>query len=256
MRIATLSPAVILLAISPGAAAATSADRAFAILQKRCFACHADQASMSGLRLNSREGLLKGGTRGPAVIPGDPAKSTLWSAVTQSAKLAMPPDGKLPDADLATLRDWIAEGAPWPEAATTAAGAATPKWWAFQKVPPVETPKSTNPIDAFIQAKLAQSHLKPAPPADRLALLKRATFDLHGLPPTPEMVREFLDDQRPDAWPRLIDRLLDSRDTAKSGAATGSIWSRYGDTSGFEQDPYNLGRLAVSRLGDQLSQRR
>jgi mono/diheme cytochrome c family protein len=221
--------------------ASDAAVRAAAILQARCFGCHGEQTSMSGLRLTSRQAALTGGSRGPAITPGNAETSLLWRAVTQSATPSMPPGGKLTDAELASLRTWINEGAAWPETSVT--GAAASRWWAFQKPARVAAPVglSIHPIDAFIAAKLTASGLSPAPQADRLTLIKRATYDLHGLPPTPEMVREFLSDQRPDAWERLIDRLLES---PHYGEKWGRHWLdlvRYGDTSGFEQDPYSLG---------------
>ena len=221
-------------------AASDTTVRSAAILQIRCFGCHSDQTGMSGFRLTSRDAAIKGGSRGPAITPGNADTSLLYQAVVQTGKLAMPPGGKLADADLAILRAWINEGAAWPEASL--ATTATPRWWAFQKPARISPPSNAaNPIDAFISAKLDANHLTPAAPADRLTLIKRATYDLHGLPPTPEMVREFLADRRSDAWERLIDQLLDS---PRYGEKWGRHWLdlvRYGDTSGFEQDPYSLG---------------
>jgi mono/diheme cytochrome c family protein len=228
------------VSIIPGFAASDAAVRATAILQARCFACHGEQTGMSGLHLHSREAALKGGSRGPAITPGNPETSLLWRAVTHAAKPSMPPGGKLPDEELATLRTWISEGAPWPATVVTSSAAA--RWWAFQKPARVAAPGGwANPIDGFIAAKLKENGLVAAPGADRLTLIKRASYDLHGLPPTPQMVREFLSDQRPDAWERLIDRLLES---PHYGEKWGRHWLdlvRYGDTSGFEQDPYSLG---------------
>ena len=195
---------------------------------------------MSGLRLDTRAAALKGGTRGPAVSPGKLQESRLWLAVTQGSP-AMPPAGKLPESEIAVLRDWIGGGALWPESA--APGGAAPSWWAFQKVRAQAVPKIagvTNPVDAFIRAKLGEQGLKPAAEADRRTLVRRAAFDLHGLPPTPEMTREFLADRGPEAWERLIDRLLES---PRYGEKWGRHWldlARYGDTAGFEQDPYLL----------------
>jgi len=222
------------LAASPGLG-----DKAATILEQRCFACHSDKTAMSDLKLTSREQILRGGNRGPAVRPGQPDESLLFQAVTRSGKLTMPPGPKLPDDEIETLRAWIAGGIEWPKV-VVARGA---DWWAFHKpsrppVPEIEGAKSA--IDAFILARLKTSGLEPAAEADRLTLLRRACFDLHGLPPTPEQTQEFLADNAPGAWERLIDRLLAS---PRYGEKWGRHWLdlvRYGDTAGFEQDPYIL----------------
>ncbi len=195
---------------------------------------------MSGLRLNSREALLKGGKRGPAVQPGDAAKSRLFQAITNAVQPAMPPGKTLAAEEIAALKEWIDGGAKWPEQLTAA-----PKtqWWAFQKpkhptVPAIQG--ASNPIDAFILAKLPSKSLTPAPEADRFTLIRRAYYDLHGLPPTAEQVRTFVNDPAPDAYGKMIDSLLAS---PRYGEKWGRHWLdlvRYGDTSGFEQDPYNL----------------
>ncbi len=215
-------------------------DQAVAILQTRCGQCHSDKAAMSGFRISTREDLLKGGTRGVAVQPGQAVASLLYKAVAHEGTLAMPPGPKLPDADIAVLRDWINQGAQWPEHVAVAKQI---QWWAFQKPTRPAVPKvegSSSEIDAFILAKLQAEKVDPSPKAAKLALLRRATFDLLGLPPTKEQIQSFLSDERPDAWPRLIDSLLAS---PHYGEKWGRFWLdlvRYGDTSGFEQDPYNL----------------
>jgi hypothetical protein len=195
---------------------------------------------MSGLRLTAREALLKGGTRGPALKPGSPADSLLLQAVLRNGKLAMPPGPKLPDEEIATLRAWIEKGAEWSDRVTQTE---RPKWWAFQ---PPQRPRvpggaaTGNPIDAFISQKLQVAKIQPAPVADRLALLRRATFDLLGLPATAEQVRAWEADKSPQAWEHAIDALLAS---PRYGEKWGRHWLdlvRYGDTAGFEQDPYTL----------------
>ncbi len=220
--------------------AETAPDRAMAVLEKRCLQCHGEQMAMGGLKLVSRDQLLKGGAHGAAATPGKAAESLLIKAVNREGKLAMPPGPKLPDAEIATLREWIDGGAEWPK--TLAARKTATDWWAFKKPnrPAVPNIAAKNPIDAFILEKIKKAGLETAAPASKLALLKRATYDLHGLPPTAEQLKTFLADNSPQAWERMIDTLLDS---PRYGEKWGRHWLdlvRYGDTSGFEQDPYAL----------------
>ncbi len=226
------------------AAQAASTDplaaRASAILQQRCIACHGEKAAMSDLRLSGREDALRGGNRGPAILPGHANDSLLFQAVSHIGKVAMPPGTKLPDEEIETLRAWIDKGAEWPSQSIQTKAA---DWWAFhspQRPPVPEVANAKNPIDAFLFEKLKAASIAPSPEADRLTLLRRACYDLHGLPPTAEQAREFLADKSPNAWERLIDSLLAS---PRYGEKWGRHWLdlvRYGDTSGFEQDPYNL----------------
>ncbi len=152
----------------------------------------------------------------------------------------MPPTGPLTPVEVTLLREWIAAGAPWPDAAV-----ASRKWWSFEKVRPVAVPPTKDPwvrtpIDAFILQQLRAKGLAPAPEADRRTLIRRAMLDLHGLPPTAVEVEAFVRDPAPDAYDKLIDRLLAS---TRYGEKWGKHWLdlvRYGDTAGFEQDPYNL----------------
>ena len=226
------------------ARAATSpeplAPKAAAILQQRCLACHSEKTAMSDLRLTGREDALRGGKRGPAIKPGQAGDSLLFQAVSHTGKLAMPPGVKLPDDEIETLRAWIDKGADWPKQSIQLKDA---DWWGFHKPVRPSVPRIAGvktPIDAFILARLEAAAIPPVPEADRLTLLRRACFDLHGLPPTPEQVREFLNDNSPQAWEHLIDTLLAS---PRYGEKWGRHWLdlvRYGDTSGFEQDPYNL----------------
>ena len=229
----------ILVVASVGAFAAPP-EQALAILQQRCLGCHGESMDMSGLRLNSREAAIKGGKNGPAVLPGDAAKSRLYQAVTHAIQPAMPPGKPLSAEEIAVLKVWIDTGAAW--SGTMSAGPKS-QWWAFQKPKHPILPQisgATNPIDAFVLAKLQAKSLKPAAEADRLALVRRAYYDLHGLPPTAEQASAFLNDSAPDAYEKLLDRLLAS---PRYGEKWGRHWLdlvRYGDTSGFEQDPYNL----------------
>ncbi len=195
---------------------------------------------MSDLRLTGREQILRGGKRGPAIKPGQANESLLFQAVTHAGKLTMPPGQKLANDEIETLRSWIDGGAAWPTHQIALKGA---DWWAFHKPVRPAVPKgagANTSIDAFLLEKLNAANLAAAPEADRLTLLRRACFDLHGLPPTPEQTREFLDDKSPQAWEHLIDRLLAS---PRYGEKWGRHWLdlvRYGDTAGFEEDPYTL----------------
>ncbi len=216
------------------------AQSAPSLLQSKCLTCHGDLRT-SGLDLRERPAILKGGKRGPAVVPGNAEASLLYKAVKREGELQMPP-GKtaLTPSEVAVLRDWINAGARW-EAASTATAAS---WWSFRK-PVRPSPPAVqnagwvrNPIDAFILAKIEQNGLRPAPEADRRTLVRRAYFDLHGLPPTPEQVEQFVNDASPDAYEKLIERLLAS---PRYGERWGRYWLdlvRYADTSGFETDHF------------------
>ena len=229
----------VLLAYTPTLAAA-EAD-APAILQQKCAQCHGASSGMSGLKINSRDNLLKGGSRGPALVPGHSADSLLYKAVAHIGDVAMPPGGSLPSDEIAAIKTWIDAGATWTAGAVSANPANT--WWAFRKPvrPAVPAdPASRNPIDAFIDRKLAAAGIPKSPAADRLTLLRRASYDLLGLPPTQAETDLFLNDKSPDAWEHEIDRLLAS---PRYGEKWGRHWldlARYGDTAGFEQDPYLL----------------
>src|SRR6266851_2347117 len=211
-----------------------------AILDQKCLGCHGD-ARMSDLDLREPASILKGGKRGPAVVPGNAEASLLYKAVRREGELQMPP-GKTPlsATEIGTLRDWIKAGARWESNSGTTASS----WWSFKKPvrPVVPAVKNTswvrNPIDAFILSKLEQNGLHPAAPADRRTLARRAYFDLHGLPPTPEQVEQFAQDQSSDAYEKLVDRLLAS---PRYGERWGRYWLdlvRYADTSGFETDHF------------------
>ncbi len=213
-----------------------------AVLEAKCFACHGE-ARMSQLDLRERATILKGGQRGPAMVPGNAEASLLYEAVRRQGELQMPSGGApLTAPELKALRDWINAGARW-EAASAATSAA-PSWWSFRKPrrPPTPAVKNAgwvrNPIDAFILARLEENGLRPAPPADRRTLVRRGYFDLHGLPPTPEQVEEFANDPSSDAYEKLIERLLAS---PRYGERWGRYWLdlvRYADTSGFETDHF------------------
>jgi hypothetical protein len=207
------------------------------ILQKNCLACHG-AATSGGLDLRTRETALKGGTRGPALVPGQADNSLLYRAIRQDGELAMPPGrAKLPSKEVDAIRAWIERGASWKGTKT----ADESVWWSFRKLarPPMPPPSSeTNPIDAFVLSKLTNRKLRPVPLADRRVLIRRVTFDLHGLPPAPEDVERFVADPDPLAYERLIDKLLAS---PRYGERWGRHWLdvvRYADTGGFETDIY------------------
>jgi hypothetical protein len=223
------------------------------LLVENCHRCHSTATKQRGnLLLDSRAGLLKGGDNGPAVVPGHPERSLLIKAVGYAdADLRMPPKGRLGAEQVADLTAWVRMGAPWPESAALRPGGLAKtvfdlqerrRHWAFQPLhagPPPSVRHATwvrTPVDAFILAKLEAAGLAPAPPADRRTLLRRVTYDLIGLPPTLAEIDAFLADDSPDAYPRLVDRLLAS---PHYGERWGRHWldlARYAETCGHEYD--------------------
>ncbi|MFO1497325.1 MAG: PSD1 and planctomycete cytochrome C domain-containing protein [Verrucomicrobiota bacterium] len=211
------------------------------ILEQRCFECHSHQAGKmkNGLTLDSREGWFKGGDSGPALMPGDPDNSLLIRAVRYTDRdLHMPPKERLSEDEIASLVEWVRRGAPDPrvQAAPVAAPTAPQEWWSLRRLSRPAVPGTGHPIDAFIEAKLAAAAIQPAPLADRRTLIRRLTLDLHGLLPSPEEVTSFLQDPDPQAYVKLVDRLLAS-------PAYGERWARhwldtihFADTHGFEHD--------------------
>lgn len=203
------------------------------ILAKRCYKCHGPAESEGGLRLDRRDAALAELDSGETgVVPGEADASEVIRRITESDEsLRMPPEEKpLSDEEIATLRRWIDQGAEWKE------------HWAFATPtrPDVPKPKDArwgrNPIDAFILAKLEAAGLRPAPPADKLALLRRAYYDLTGLPPTPEDVDAFLADESDSAYEKVIDRLLDSPHYGEKWARHWLDLVRYAETNGYERD--------------------
>ncbi|HTE18165.1 MAG TPA: DUF1549 domain-containing protein, partial [Armatimonadota bacterium] len=211
-------------------------EAAHGLLVKRCFQCHA-AGKASGLDLRTQEGALRGGSRGPALLPGNPAASPLYRSVTEHGAPRMPPAGPLPAAEQELLRQWIAAGASWPAAALESPGG-----WAFRRLTRPPTPHvrrkewARNPIDAFILAKLEAKGLSPAPPADRRTLIRRLYFDLIGLPPTPEAIDAFLKDRAPDAYGQLVERLLQSPRYGERWARHWLDVARFSESQGFERD--------------------
>jgi hypothetical protein len=215
-------------------------DKILPLLQQHCYPCHSHAAGKmkGGLSLDSRSGWEQGGASGPALVPGQPEKSRLVQAVRHTdADLKMPPKGKLPDADVALLVEWVQRGAPDPRVTAKPNGA----WWSLQRltrprVPALPDGLVRNPIDAFILARLREKDLSFSPEADRRSLIRRLTFDLHGLPPAPEDVEAFVNDPDPQAYEKLVDRLLAS---PQYGERMARLWLdvvHYGESNGYGMD--------------------
>ncbi|HEY1186842.1 MAG TPA: PSD1 and planctomycete cytochrome C domain-containing protein [Gemmata sp.] len=212
------------------------------VLVEKCLSCHGAEKPKGGLRLDTRDALLKGGNSGAAVVPGKPDAGWLLKAVRHADEdLKMPPGGKLPEREILALAKWVEAGAPWPEKVALAApdtvAKAAARHWAFKPVVRPAVPKLStqppNPIDAFVRAKLSAHKLSPAPRADKYTLIRRATFDLHGLPPTAEEVEAFLKDDSPGAYEKLIDRLLASPRYGERWARHWLDLARYADNKGY-----------------------
>lgn len=217
------------------------------LLVARCFECHGEKKQWAGLRLNSMDGLLNGGESGPAIVKFKPDESLVLQRVTSAdAEERMPPSDHGPaitKVELDYLRKWIALGAPWPSMRTTdSMGEDRLGHWAFQPLQEVDPPIladddfSLSPIDPFILNRLRESKLSPSTAADRRTFIRRVTYDLTGLAPTPTEVSDFLADQSSNAYEKLVDRLLDS---PRYGEHWGRHWldvARYSDTKGYVYD--------------------
>jgi hypothetical protein len=215
------------------------------VLTTVCLPCHGGKKTESGLKVDSRESLLRGGDRGAAIVPGDPARSLLVRALRRSDDdLKMPPKERLPQEVVSAFAQWISGGAVWPSAGTERADAErgrAHRHWAFQRVravapPPDASGWSERPVDRFIAARRRAAGLYPAPRADKRTLIRRVTFDLIGLPPQPAEIAAFENDQAPDAYSRLVERLLAS---PRYGERWGRHWMdvvRYADTAGDNAD--------------------
>jgi hypothetical protein len=191
------------------------------VLVEQCYKCHSEEAAKEkklkgGFKLDTRAGLLAGGDTGAAMVPGKADAGTLLKSIKYDGDVQMPPKGKLPEAVIKDFEQWIADGAVDPRAGEIAKTAGIDiekgkQFWSFQapKEPPVPG-NSTSAIDAFVQAKWTEKGLKPVAQADKRALIRRAYFDLTGLPPSPEAVDAFLKDNAPDAFTKVIDALLAS----------------------------------------------
>ncbi|MGD9646296.1 MAG: DUF1553 domain-containing protein [Pirellulales bacterium] len=231
------------------------------VLAAKCFSCHGPNQQKGGLRLDSRAALLAGGDSGPAISLASSGESLLIDAINHGDLVQMPPQGKLPERDRLSLARWVQMGAPWPPAdlepgepavaaADAVAGPSPPReWsdeerahWSFQPVvrtaPPAvqNVPWCHSPVDHFVLAKLEAAGLRPAPHAEKRVLARRITFDLTGLPPTPDEVAAFVADDSPEAVARLVDRLLA---TPQYGERWGRHWldvARYADSNGMDEN--------------------
>ena len=218
------------------------------ILSSRCEQCHGAQMQMSSLRLDSRREALAGGNLGPVIKPWNSAGSKLIQLVAgvEEGKIMPPAGDPLTKEQIGLLRAWIDQGAEWPEEERSAPtkGNEDPRkaHWAFQPVirptlPGVQNLSWVrNPIDTFILSKLEAKGIQPSPEADQITLIRRLSLDLTGLPPTPEEVANFVSDPRPEAWERLVDRLLDSPHYGEKWARHWLDLARYADSDGYEKD--------------------
>ncbi|OJW14389.1 MAG: hypothetical protein BGO49_28700 [Planctomycetales bacterium 71-10] len=212
------------------------------LLVEKCQSCHGPDKQKGGLRLDARAALVEGGDSGPAVVPGDPEESLLMQAVRREDGLEMPPDGPLAPEQVEALGRWIAAGAAWPADSGPAVESRKDVWarhWAFQPIarPGPPTPREPSrvrtPVDAFVLAKLDAAGLAPSPEADRRTLIRRLSYDLTGLPPSPEEVAAFVADPDPDAYEKLVDRLLASEAYGEQWARHWLDVARYADTKGY-----------------------
>jgi hypothetical protein len=228
------------------------------VLASKCQMCHNAKAKTSGLDMSSGAAFFAGGASGSLINVDSPDQSLLLLALRYEGTLKMPPSGKLKEEEIARLREWIKMGAPWPGVDRNASGKpavssgtrkhgsaftdAEWKYWAFQPVRKPAAPAVNNaswvqsPVDAFVLRKLEEKGLAPAAPAGKYELLRRVTYDLHGLPPTPQEIRDFVADQSPDAFRKVVDRLLAS---PRYGEKWGRHWldvARFADSTGNDED--------------------
>ena len=260
LALLTLAP------LAPRAAEPTPAQLAFfenkirPVLVQKCYSCHSAEAKEKGklkaaLYVDSREGLLYGGETGPALVSGKPADSLLIKALRHITEdLAMPPKEKLPPEVIADFETWITQGAPDPRVGGKPTGTkheinldAGRNWWAFKPLQPVALPavKNTaalrNPVDNFILARQEAAGLTPSAPASRQVLLRRVSFDLTGLPPTPEEVAAFLADNSPKAFEKLVEQLLARPTYGERWARHWLDVVRYAESGGYEFDGFRPG---------------
>jgi hypothetical protein len=213
------------------------------ILNRNCLGCHGERTQMSGLRLDQRAAVLKGGASGVVVLPGNSAASRLIRLVSGlEDKKVMPPAGnRLSPAEIGLLRAWIDQGLSWSDRAT-ARQTGLPAHWSFRPIGRPDPPRTRNqswarnPIDHFVLARLEREGIEPSAEASRRTLIRRVSLDLTGLPPSPSEIHDFLNDNRPDAYERLVDRLLDSPHYGERWARHWLDLARYADSDGYEKD--------------------
>lgn len=226
------------------------------VLVANCAKCHNPKAQVAELDLTTAEGFARGGASGALINKEKPEESRLLKVISYDDKLKMPPTGKMKETEIAALTEWVKMGAPWPSAKTEAAVSEAKsekkstreftdeekKFWAYQPLAHPSVPKVKNPawvkspIDAFLLAELEKKNLQPAPPADKLTLLRRATYDLTGLPPNDTEIKNFLADNSPNAFEKVVERLLAS---PRYGEKWGRNWldvARYADSTGNDED--------------------
>lgn len=218
------------------------------LLVQHCAKCHGATVQKNGLRLDARHAAFKGSDNGPVIVPGKAHESELFRRITTDVpEERMPPEGEpLKTSEIELLRRWIDAGANWRETDYDRAAAHDPRLdhWAWQPVQKTSSPvlpsdlelRAANDIDRFIMAKLTEKQLAPSPEADRRTLIRRLSFDLHGLPPTPAEVDAFIDDPDPQATEKLVDRLLASSHYGERWARHWLDIAHYADTHGFERD--------------------
>lgn len=223
------------------------------LLIEKCMTCHKAGKAMSGFQLDSREGIVKGGKRGSSINLDEPHESLLLKAIThQDETLKMPPGKKLADEEIQLIAEWVQIGAPWTVAKSNGESNEFQReftqeerdFWLFQ---PIQNPKvpdvndrgwSKNPIDKFVYQKLDEAGLQPADEAEKRVLIRRAYYDLTGLPPTPREVQDFISDDSPDAYETLIDRLLASPRYGEKWARHWMDLARYAESDGYKADHY------------------
>jgi hypothetical protein len=219
------------------------------LLAEKCWSCHNDKKQKGDLRLDSLAAMLQGGESGPAVVPGKPEQSLIITAIRHSEQLKMPPKDKLPASDIAALTAWVKAGAVWPDAKPIQASPAKSAsvrtisaeekaFWAFQPFQFAKSPQlgQSQVIDDLLNINRQKAGLRPAPEADKRTLIRRLTLDLTGLPPTMPEVEAFVNDPSPNAWDKLIDRLLAS---SAYGEKWGRRWldvTRYADSNGMDEN--------------------
>jgi mono/diheme cytochrome c family protein len=213
------------------------------ILKSTCYECHGPEKQKGNLRLDSRSAAMKGGKTGKAIVPHDPTKSLLLTRVLSTDEDERMPakHDPLTSAQISLLKTWIEQGAHWPDA-LAGANVETGTHWAYVKPVAPSLPKISNPawakngVDHFIAARLDAEHLAPSPEAPKTTLIRRVTLDLTGIPPTPEEIDAFVNDPAPDAYEKVVDRLLASRAYGERWARPWLDLARYADTNGYEAD--------------------